>query len=79
MTGHLLGACGIIETIFSCLSMKHSLIPGTVNLRDPIKNNYIRLVSENLQTKLNVVMNNTFAFGGQNASLILKKWEGESI
>ena len=79
MTGHLLGACGVIETIFSCLSIRNYLIPGTVNLKDPIKNGCIQLISENLQTKLNVAMNNTFAFGGQNASLILKKWEGESI
>jgi 3-oxoacyl-[acyl-carrier-protein] synthase II len=79
MTGHLLGACGIAETIFSCLSIKHDLIPGTVNLMDPIKRSNINLLSEDLDTKVNIVMNNTFAFGGQNASLILKKWKGESI
>ncbi|MFR3729242.1 beta-ketoacyl-[acyl-carrier-protein] synthase family protein [Lacrimispora sp.] len=79
MTGHLLGACGGVETIFSCLAIKNDLIPGTVNLKDPIKNNNILLLSENRKTKLKVVMNNTFAFGGQNASLLLKKWEGETV
>ncbi|MEY8352652.1 beta-ketoacyl-[acyl-carrier-protein] synthase family protein [Lachnospiraceae bacterium 54-53] len=77
MTGHMLGACGAAETIISCLSIRNNLIPGTANLTDPIKCGKIRLLSEDLQTEVDVVMNNTFAFGGQNASLILKKWKGE--
>lgn len=73
LTGHLLGACGIVETIFSCLSLKENMILGTANLSVPIKNGIIRLIRNNEKRDLNVIMNNTFAFGGQNASLIIKK------
>lgn len=73
ITGHLLGACGIIETIFSCLTLKNNLMPATANLVDPIKNGNIHILAENLKEEVKIVMNNTFAFGGQNASLIIKK------
>lgn len=73
LTGHLLGACGIVETIFSSLSLKNNIMLGTANLSIPIKNGMIKINEKNEKRSMNVIMNNTFAFGGQNASLIIRK------
>ncbi len=75
VTGHLLGACGIVETIFSCLALEHNLMPGTANLTDPIKKGLVRILDKDFKREIRIAMNNTFAFGGQNASLIIKKQE----
>lgn len=76
MTGHLLGAAGAIEAIASILSIKHGIVPPTINHSTP---------DENIDPKLNftfnkaqkrdvkVAMSNTFGFGGHNACVLLKK------
>ncbi|QYJ68876.1 beta-ketoacyl-ACP synthase II [Flavobacterium litorale] len=78
MTGHLLGAAGAIETIASILSIKHGIVPPTINHFTD---------DENIDPKLNftfnkaqkrdmsVVMSNTFGFGGHNACVLIKKLE----
>lgn len=78
MTGHLLGAAGAIETIASILSIKHGIVPPTINHFTD---------DENIDPKLNftfnkaqkrdmkVVMSNTFGFGGHNACVLVKKFE----
>ena len=78
MTGHLLGAAGAIETISCILSIKHGIIPPTINHFTD---------DENIDPKLNftfnkaqkrdvkVVMSNTFGFGGHNACVLIKKLE----
>lgn len=76
MTGHLLGAAGAIETISSILSMKHGLVPPTINhftddeKIDP-KLNFTFNVAQKRDMK--VVMSNTFGFGGHNACVLVKK------
>ena len=76
MTGHLLGAAGAIESIFSILSLNDNVIPPTINLENPDNEANLKLVAkETVSKKINHVMNNTFGFGGTNVSLIFKKFE----
>ena len=76
MTGHLLGAAGAIESIFSILSLNDNVIPPTINLENPDNEANLELIANEAVTKkINYVMNNTFGFGGTNVSLIFKKFE----
>lgn len=69
-TGHTLGAAGIIEAIFSILSIQHNLIPGSLNTRqlDPELSSNIQL--QNSQAEVTFAMSNSFGFGGNNCSLL---------
>jgi 3-oxoacyl-[acyl-carrier-protein] synthase II len=76
MTGHLLGAAGAVETISSILSMKYGIVPPTINHFTDDENIDSRLnFTFNVAQKreMNVVMSNTFGFGGHNACLLVKK------
>ena len=76
MTGHLLGAAGAIETISSILSLKYGIVPPTINHFtddeniDPILNFTFNVPQKR---EMNVVMSNTFGFGGHNACVLVKK------
>lgn len=76
MTGHLLGAAGAVEAIASILSMEHGVIPPTINHEtvdeniDPELNLTLNKAQER---EVNVVMSNTFGFGGHNACVLFKK------
>ena len=71
--GHLLGAAGSVEAIFSIMSIKDNIIPGTLNLEDPIESNHINLVAKNpIEAKVNYAMSNSFGFGGTNTALLFK-------
>ena len=71
--GHLLGAAGAVEVIFCILAMKHNMAPPTINLDNPSVDTAIDLVPHEPRRKeINVVMSNSFGFGGTNATLILK-------
>lgn len=76
MTGHLLGAAGAIETISSILSMKHGIVPPTINHFTDDENinsklNFTFNVAQKREVK--VLMSNTFGFGGHNACVLVKK------
>ncbi|MBD7940629.1 beta-ketoacyl-ACP synthase II [Brevundimonas guildfordensis] len=74
MTGHLLGAAGAIESIFSVLAIRDQMAPPTINLDDPEMETPIDLVPHKGKTrKIDVAMSNSFGFGGTNASVIFKK------
>lgn len=76
MTGHMLGATGSAEAIFSLLAMQHKVIPPTINLLEPGEQcdlDYVPNVARTVD-KLDVVMSNSFGFGGHNASLIFKRY-----
>ncbi|MFO8147349.1 MAG: beta-ketoacyl-ACP synthase II [Bacteroidota bacterium] len=76
MTGHLLGAAGAIEAISSILSMKHGIVPPTINHENPDENidSSLNLTLNKAQKRdVNVAMSNTFGFGGHNACVIFKK------
>lgn len=71
--GHLLGAAGGVEAIFSILSIKNNVAPPTLNLDNPPENCKIDLVAkESKEKEINVALSNSFGFGGTNASLIMK-------
>ena len=77
MTGHLLGAAGAIEAIASVLSIKHGIVPPTINHETPDENidSKLNLTLNKAQKRdVNVAMSNTFGFGGHNACLLFKKY-----
>lgn len=77
MTGHLLGAAGGIETVFTALALKDGILPGTINLENPDPEcDLDYLANGSQQTECEYAMCNSFGFGGTNASVILKKWRG---
>jgi 3-oxoacyl-[acyl-carrier-protein] synthase II len=75
MTGHLLGGAGGVETVFSALTIKHGMMPPTINHDEPGDECDLDYVP-NVARKADVTyaMSNSFGFGGTNASLILKKY-----
>jgi 3-oxoacyl-[acyl-carrier-protein] synthase II len=76
MTGHLLGAAGAIETIASILSIKHGIVPPTINhfTDDEEIDSKLNFTFNKAQKRdMNVVMSNTFGFGGHNACVLVKK------
>ena len=72
--GHLLGAAGAVEAIFSALAIRDQIAPPTLNLDNPERETKIDLVPKKARKReINVALSNSFGFGGTNASLILKK------
>jgi 3-oxoacyl-[acyl-carrier-protein] synthase II len=79
MTGHLLGAAGAIEAIAAILAVKNDIVPPTINhfTDDPeIDNRLDFTFNKARQRTVNAALTNTFGFGGHNASLIFKKYNG---
>ena len=76
--GHLLGGAGAVETIFCILAMRDQVVPPTLNLDDPSDGCVgVDLVPHQAkQRQVRAVLNNSFGFGGTNASLILRPVEG---
>ncbi|QSA97394.1 beta-ketoacyl-ACP synthase II [Methylococcus sp. EFPC2] len=75
VTGHLLGAAGGIEAIFSVLALRDQVIPPTINLDDPDPECDLDYVPHTArQAKLDIVMSNSFGFGGTNGTLIFKRY-----
>ncbi|MEQ1697851.1 MAG: beta-ketoacyl-ACP synthase II [Hyphomicrobiaceae bacterium] len=73
-TGHLLGAAGAIEAVFSVLSIRDNIAPPTLNLQNPSVETAIDLVPlEAKKREINTVLSNSFGFGGTNASLIVRR------
>lgn len=74
MTGHMLGAAGGVETIFTALSVQRGEVPPTINLEHPSDNCRLDYVPHNGR-KMNITaaLNNSFGFGTTNAALVLKK------
>lgn len=71
-TGHLLGAAGAIEAIFSILAIRDQIAPPTINLDNPAAETAINLCANAAQKgEINVVQSNSFGFGGTNACLIM--------
>lgn len=74
-TGHLLGAAGAVEAIFSILAIRDNLAPPTLNLDNPSDGCDIDLVPHEARPrKIDVAMSNSFGFGGTNACLILRRF-----
>jgi 3-oxoacyl-[acyl-carrier-protein] synthase II len=75
MTGHLLGGAGALETVLTALAIEHGLVPPTINLENPIEEAAgMDLVPHRArEARVRVALNNSFGFGGTNATLVLKR------
>ena len=74
MTGHTLGAAGALESIFSILALQDQIIPPTINLHNQDPECDLDYNANQARDKeVNVVMNNSFGFGGTNSTLVFKK------
>jgi 3-oxoacyl-[acyl-carrier-protein] synthase II len=76
MTGHLLGAAGAIEALFSILSIRDNIIPPTINTKevDPaIPDNVQLVLGTALKKNVSVALSNTFGFGGHNATVVFRE------
>ena len=74
MTGHLLGAAGGIEAVFSALAIAHQIVPPTINLHEVDEGcdlDYVPNMAR--QAKLKVAVSNSFGFGGTNGTVIFGK------
>ncbi|MDA9779526.1 beta-ketoacyl-ACP synthase II [Amylibacter sp.] len=71
--GHLLGAAGAVEAIFSILAIRDQIAPPTLNLHDPVPSVLNLAPLEAVESEINVVLSNSFGFGGTNASLVMGK------
>jgi 3-oxoacyl-[acyl-carrier-protein] synthase II len=72
-TGHLLGAAGAIEAVFSILAIRDGVAPPTLNLDQPSRDSIIDRVAKTAQERrIKVVLSNSFGFGGTNASIIFR-------
>ncbi|MBO1359346.1 beta-ketoacyl-ACP synthase II [Acetobacter sacchari] len=71
--GHLLGAAGAVETMFSLLAIRDQVAPPTLNLDNPSRESAIdRVAHESQARKVNVALSNSFGFGGTNASILVR-------
>ena len=75
-TGHLLGAAGAIEAIFSVLAIRDGQVPPTLNLDNPSVETKVDLVPHKAKAKkIDIVLSNSFGFGGTNASLVFRRYQ----
>ena len=75
--GHLLGAAGAVEAIFSLLAIRDNIAPPTLNLDNPSVATPINLApNEAVKTQIDVALSNSFGFGGTNASLVMRRVDG---
>ena len=74
MTGHLLGAAGGIEAIFSILAIRDQILPPTINIENQDPECVLDYVANTARdAKIDIAMSNSFGFGGTNGTLIFKK------
>jgi 3-oxoacyl-[acyl-carrier-protein] synthase II len=72
-TGHLLGAAGAVEAVFSILAIRDGVAPPTLNLDEPSRESVIDRVAKTAQERrIKVALSNSFGFGGTNASVIFR-------
>lgn len=75
MTGHMLGAAGAVEAVFTALALREGFVPATINYRIPDDACDLDVVpNEGRKASLRYAMSNSLGFGGHNACILLKKW-----
>jgi 3-oxoacyl-[acyl-carrier-protein] synthase-1 len=79
LSGHSLGAAGVHEAIYCMLMMEGNFMAGSANIDelDPAVADLPILTKTRENTELNLVMSNSFGFGGTNATLVMKRWTGQ--
>lgn len=78
--GHLLGAAGALEAVVCVLAMQHNLLPATINLHNPDPRCDLDLVPNTPRpADVNVVVNNSFGFGGHNVSLVFRAFDQQTV
>ncbi len=76
MTGHLLGAAGAVEAIFSVLALTDGVLPPTINLDEPDDGCDLDFVAHTSRhADLRLTLSNSFGFGGTNGTLIFRRFE----
>ena len=77
MTGHMLGAAGAVEAIFTALALKEGYLPATINYQVPDPACDLDYVpNQGRQAQVEYALSNSLGFGGHNACVLFKKWEG---
>ena len=77
MTGHMLGAAGAVEAIFTALALKDGFLPATINYQVPDPACDLDVVpNQGREADIRCALSNSLGFGGHNASLLFKRWEG---
>ena len=78
MLGHTLGAAGALESVATIQAIREGAVPPTINLVDPDeRTNGLDLTpNEATRRPIRAALNNSFGFGGQNAAIIFKRWDG---
>jgi 3-oxoacyl-[acyl-carrier-protein] synthase II len=77
MTGHMLGAAGGAEAVFTVLTMRDGVIPPTINLEEPGEGcdlDYVPNVAR--EARVEVALSNSFGFGGTNGTLVFRRYDG---
>ena len=76
MTGHMLGAAGAVEAIFTALALRDGFIPATINYRNPDPACDLDVVpNQGREAAIRCALSNSLGFGGHNGSLLFRKWE----
>jgi len=77
MIGHSLGAAGAIEAVVCLLALQDQLLPPNINFRNPDQDLDLNIVAnESRKAKIDIVLSNSFGFGGTNASVLIQKLAG---
>jgi 3-oxoacyl-[acyl-carrier-protein] synthase II len=77
MIGHLIGAAGAMEALVSVLAIRDGVVPPTINLENPDPECDLDYVPhEAREAKVRSVLSNSFGFGGQNAALVIREYQG---
>ena len=77
MTGHMLGAAGAVEAAFTALALRDGFLPATINYRTPDPECDLDIVPNiGREAEVRYALSNSLGFGGHNASLLFKRWEG---
>jgi 3-oxoacyl-[acyl-carrier-protein] synthase II len=78
MLGHTLGAAGALESVATIQSLREGAVPPTINLESPDENVNGLDLTPNVATRrpIRAAINNSFGFGGQNAALVFRRWDG---
>jgi 3-oxoacyl-[acyl-carrier-protein] synthase II len=76
MTGHLLGAAGSVEAIFTVLALRDQVAPPTINLDNPSENCDLNFVPHQAQQmRINAAISSSFGFGGTNGALLFRRFD----